>query len=212
MKLQMKWIGIYKNITDLAAFLLSASCLNCLILIGDTSWDYSCFYVPLEVLAFVSFGIGQTKEYVELLWLLNFLCLMIQQNLPCQGHKKWITGISWEPVHLSSPCRRFVSASKDGDARIWDVTLRKCVICLTGHTLAVTCVKWGGDGVIYTGYVILLIYSIGSWFFVFIFIFYAWDWKLLNKIWGTKLVSCFPPHIIDLKIVQSRYGRRHRES
>ncbi|XP_042018424.1 notchless protein homolog [Salvia splendens] len=68
-----------------------------------------------------------------------------------QGHKKWITGISWEPVHLSAPCRRFVSASKDGDARIWDVALKKCIICLTGHTLAITCVKWGGDGFIYTG-------------------------------------------------------------
>ncbi|KAJ0038289.1 hypothetical protein Pint_23960 [Pistacia integerrima] len=62
-----------------------------------------------------------------------------------------LTGISWEPIHLNSPSRRFVSSSKDGDARIWDITLRKCVICLSGHTLAVTCVKWGGDGVIYTG-------------------------------------------------------------
>ncbi|KAG6710889.1 hypothetical protein I3842_05G025700 [Carya illinoinensis] len=68
-----------------------------------------------------------------------------------EGHKKWITGISWEPAHLNAPCRRFVSASKDGDARIWDVSLRKCIISLSGHTLAVTCVKWGGDGVIYTG-------------------------------------------------------------
>jgi ribosome assembly protein 4 len=73
-------------------------------------------------------------------------------NLPfIQGHKKWITAISWEPVHLQAPCRRFVSASKDGDARIWDVSLKKCVISLTGHTLSVTCVKWGGDGHIYTG-------------------------------------------------------------
>ncbi|XP_042003457.1 notchless protein homolog [Salvia splendens] len=70
---------------------------------------------------------------------------------PLMGHKKWITGISWEPVHLSAPCRRFVSASKDGDARIWDVALKKCIISLTGHTLAITCVKWGGDGFIYTG-------------------------------------------------------------
>ncbi|KAB2017659.1 hypothetical protein ES319_D08G177700v1 [Gossypium barbadense] len=70
---------------------------------------------------------------------------------PLTGHKKWITGISWEPVHLNAPCRRFVSVSKDGDARIWDISLKKCVICLSGHTLAVTCVKWGGDGVIYTG-------------------------------------------------------------
>ncbi|XP_077250892.1 WD-40 repeat family protein / notchless protein [Tasmannia lanceolata] len=69
---------------------------------------------------------------------------------PLIGHKKWITGISWEPVHLKAPCRRFVSSSKDGDARIWDISLRKSVICLSGHTLAITCVKWGGDGVIYT--------------------------------------------------------------
>ncbi|GAU34431.1 hypothetical protein TSUD_393840 [Trifolium subterraneum] len=61
-------------------------------------------------------------------------------------HKKWITSISWEPVHLNAPCRRFVSASKDGDARIWDVSLKKNIV-LSGHTLAVTCVKWGGDGV-----------------------------------------------------------------
>nr|GFA58100.1 notchless protein homolog [Tanacetum cinerariifolium] len=67
------------------------------------------------------------------------------------GHKKWITGISWEPVHLQSPCRRFVTSSKDGDARIWDATMRKTVIVLSGHILAVTCVKWGGDGFIYTG-------------------------------------------------------------
>ncbi|KAL8153128.1 hypothetical protein V2J09_010888 [Rumex salicifolius] len=67
------------------------------------------------------------------------------------GHKKWITGISWEPIHLESPSRRFVSTSKDGDARIWDITLKRCVIVLSGHTLAITCVKWGGDGVIYTG-------------------------------------------------------------
>ncbi|KAG1346954.1 notchless protein [Cocos nucifera] len=73
-----------------------------------------------------------------------------QSGGPLIGHKKWITGISWEAVHLQAPCRRFVSSSKDGDARIWDISLRKCLICLTGHTLAVTCVKWGGDGMIYT--------------------------------------------------------------
>ncbi|KAM7262586.1 hypothetical protein ACFE04_000269 [Oxalis oulophora] len=70
---------------------------------------------------------------------------------PLTGHKKWITGIAWEPLHLSAPSRRFVSCSKDGDARIWDIVLKKCVIVLSGHTLAVTCVKWGGDGHIYTG-------------------------------------------------------------
>nr|CAD1825859.1 unnamed protein product [Ananas comosus var. bracteatus] len=74
-----------------------------------------------------------------------------QSGGPLTGHKKWITGISWEPIHLQAPCCHFVSSSKDGDARIWDISLRKCIISLTGHTLAVTCVKWGGDGNIYTG-------------------------------------------------------------
>ena len=94
--------------------------------------------------------------YVQFLLLINKVFVNVKfdpsTSLVFQGHKKWITGISWEPVHLQAPCRRFVSSSKDGDARIWDISLRKCVICLAGHTLAVTCVKWGGDGMIYTRY------------------------------------------------------------
>eukprot|EP00271_Cylindrocystis_brebissonii_P008451 TRINITY_DN22761_c0_g1_i1.p1 TRINITY_DN22761_c0_g1~~TRINITY_DN22761_c0_g1_i1.p1 ORF type:complete len:469 (+),score=58.03 TRINITY_DN22761_c0_g1_i1:208-1614(+) len=70
---------------------------------------------------------------------------------PLKGHKKWITSLAWEPAHLAMPSRRVASASKDGDVRIWDTALRKTVIVLTGHTLAVTCVKWGGDGLIYSG-------------------------------------------------------------
>ncbi|KAM0044595.1 hypothetical protein Hdeb2414_s0010g00355131 [Helianthus debilis subsp. tardiflorus] len=35
-----------------------------------------------------------------------------------QGHNKWITGISWEPVRLSLPCRHLLTPSRDGDARI----------------------------------------------------------------------------------------------
>ncbi|KAF2293397.1 hypothetical protein GH714_001258 [Hevea brasiliensis] len=77
-----------------------------------------------------------------------FVCgiLILKHCLHVEGHKQWITAISWEPVHLNAPCRRFVSASEDQDARIWDVSLRKCVICLTGHKGGITCVKWGGDG------------------------------------------------------------------
>ncbi|CAH2077330.1 unnamed protein product [Thlaspi arvense] len=70
---------------------------------------------------------------------------------PLKGHKSWITSISWEPGHLNYPCRRFVTCSKDGDARIWDITLKRSVACLSGHTRGVTCVKWGGEGFIYTG-------------------------------------------------------------
>ncbi|GBG84316.1 hypothetical protein CBR_g38286 [Chara braunii] len=67
---------------------------------------------------------------------------------PLKGHKKWITSIAWEPAHIQVPCRRFVSGSKDGDVRIWDTAVRKCMVTMTGHTLAVTCVKWCGEGLI----------------------------------------------------------------
>ncbi|KAJ2114283.1 hypothetical protein GGH17_006271, partial [Coemansia sp. RSA 788] len=67
------------------------------------------------------------------------------------GHRKWITALSWEPQHLNAQCNRLASSSKDGTVRIWDTTLRRCVLTLSGHTAAVTCVKWGGDGRIYTG-------------------------------------------------------------
>lgn len=73
-----------------------------------------------------------------------------QSGNPFIGHKKWINAISWEPLHLQAPCHRFVSAGHDGDARIWDISSRKCIISLTGHTRSVRCVKWGGDGFIYT--------------------------------------------------------------
>ncbi|KAI3921869.1 hypothetical protein MKX01_005558 [Papaver californicum] len=90
---------------------------------------------------------GSKNGFFSLLLFLNE-CLTLL--LLFQGHKKWITSISWEPVHLSSPCRRFATSSKYGDVRIWDISLRRCVISLNGHTLAVTCVKWGGDGMIYS--------------------------------------------------------------
>lgn len=50
-----------------------------------------------------------------------------------------------------------MTCGKDGDARIWDFTLKRTLIVLSGHTRAVTCVKWGGDGTIYTGYIHFII-------------------------------------------------------
>ncbi|KAK9702736.1 ribosome assembly [Basidiobolus ranarum] len=66
------------------------------------------------------------------------------------GHTKWITCIAWEPLHLNPKCTRFATSSKDGTVRIWDTRYRRAVITLSQHTAAVTCVKWGGDGLIYT--------------------------------------------------------------
>lgn len=55
------------------------------------------------------------------------------------------------PSPLSNPeCRYLASSSKDGSVRVWDTVLGRCEKILTGHTQSVTCVKWGGDGLLYT--------------------------------------------------------------
>lgn len=41
-----------------------------------------------------------------------------------KGHTKWITSLSWEPLHLckeEKECELLVSGSKDFTARIWHV-------------------------------------------------------------------------------------------
>ncbi|KAJ1913195.1 ribosome assembly [Mycoemilia scoparia] len=70
---------------------------------------------------------------------------------PLKGHSKYITGISWEPLHLNPDANRLVSSSKDGTVRIWDTKLRRTIASIAGHTNAVACIQWGGDGKIYTG-------------------------------------------------------------
>ncbi|PHH66754.1 hypothetical protein CDD81_5886 [Ophiocordyceps australis] len=54
---------------------------------------------------------------------------------PLTGHAKWITNLAWEPYHLwRDGTPRLASASKDGTVRG-----------------SVSCVRWGGTGLIYTG-------------------------------------------------------------
>ncbi|XP_049849197.1 uncharacterized protein LOC126318222 [Schistocerca gregaria] len=66
------------------------------------------------------------------------------------GHSQFVTALDWEPLHVNSACRRLVSASKDGQAKVWDVVQQKCLFSLTSHTMSVTSVRWGGEGLIYT--------------------------------------------------------------
>ena len=40
---------------------------------------------------------------------------------------------------------------QDATVRVWDVLLCRVVLVLSGHTHSVTCIKWGGEGLIYTG-------------------------------------------------------------
>lgn len=67
-----------------------------------------------------------------------------------KGHKKWVTSLSWEPIHSNSASPRLASASKDGTVRVWSMKTRLCEFVLGGHTASVNVVRWGGEGAIYT--------------------------------------------------------------
>lgn len=57
---------------------------------------------------------------------------------------------AWEPAHRALPARRFVSGSKDMTVRVWDAATRRCLFSMSSHTMAITAVKWGGEGLIYS--------------------------------------------------------------
>lgn len=73
-----------------------------------------------------------------------------QKGKPLVGHKQWVTWLVWEPFHLNPHCRKLASSSKDGDIRIWDVVIGTCLINLAGHQQGVSCIRWGGTGLIYS--------------------------------------------------------------
>lgn len=68
----------------------------------------------------------------------------------CKGHRKFITSIAWEPAHVELPSRRFCTGSKDATIKVWEATTRRCLFTMSNHTQAITQVKWGGDGLIYS--------------------------------------------------------------
>lgn len=85
-----------------------------------------------------------------------------------KAHSKYITSMAWEPIHrikklpqststnngqkkiLIGCCERLVTASKDNLIKIWNVRTRQCQVTMSGHTDSVECVKWGGEGLIYS--------------------------------------------------------------
>lgn len=74
-----------------------------------------------------------------------------QIGTPLKGHTNYITAMAWEPYHRNPECNKLVSVSKDTTAKVWDVITGRCLASLSGHTMSITCVRWGGEGLIYTG-------------------------------------------------------------
>ena len=63
------------------------------------------------------------------------------------------TARSWlQAARMASnpECRYVASSSKDGSVRVWDTAVGRCERILTGHTQSVTCLWWGGDGLLYS--------------------------------------------------------------
>ena len=74
-----------------------------------------------------------------------------QLGAALKGHSSFITGLSWEPLHINGQARKFVSSSKDTRLIIWDAHTRQKLITLSNHSKSVTCCLWGGQGLIYSG-------------------------------------------------------------
>lgn len=61
------------------------------------------------------------------------------KSFPIKAHRKYITGVSWEPFHLNEgKCERFCTSSKDKLIKIWNRRTRKVVFSYSGHTDVVT--------------------------------------------------------------------------
>eukprot|EP00607_Mallomonas_marina_P009294 CAMPEP_0182418556 /NCGR_PEP_ID=MMETSP1167-20130531/2958_1 /TAXON_ID=2988 /ORGANISM="Mallomonas Sp, Strain CCMP3275" /LENGTH=396 /DNA_ID=CAMNT_0024592817 /DNA_START=359 /DNA_END=1549 /DNA_ORIENTATION=- len=85
-----------------------------------------------------------------------------QIGSPLSGHKKWVTHLCFEPLHLASLSPslsssssslsfcRLASSSKDHTVRVWNLLTGACESTICGHMDSVECVKWGGTGLIYT--------------------------------------------------------------
>ena len=66
------------------------------------------------------------------------------------GHKQWITSLAWQPLHETGQSRFVASGGKDATIRVWDAVLYKCERTLSSHTQSITCIRWGGAGLLYS--------------------------------------------------------------
>lgn len=69
---------------------------------------------------------------------------------PKKAHPKWITSFAWEPLHANPTGERLATSSKDTTIKIWNTRTQTSLITLSGHLDSVECIKWGGQGLLYS--------------------------------------------------------------
>ena len=62
-----------------------------------------------------------------------------------------VTAVAWEPLHMNPYCVRMASASKDATVIVWDTRKCQMIYALSSHTMSVTCIRWGGQNLLFTG-------------------------------------------------------------
>ena len=69
-----------------------------------------------------------------------------------KAHKKWITSISFKPLHLykDNEVTKFVSTGKDGYLKLWNATTGKIILSTLAHGQSITKTIWSGENIIYT--------------------------------------------------------------
>ncbi len=73
-----------------------------------------------------------------------------QKGRDMKSHSSFVTSISFKPFHLDVSCSFFASSSKDKTIVIWNLQSNQSLTTLYGHTDSVECVKWGGNGLLYS--------------------------------------------------------------
>jgi len=67
-----------------------------------------------------------------------------------KAHAKWITSISWKPLHLDEFCSMLATTSKDGSLKIWNISNSACILHVHAHEGSITKSLWSGNDYIYT--------------------------------------------------------------
>ena len=67
-----------------------------------------------------------------------------------KAHGKWITSITWKPLHLDEDCMTLATTSKDGYLKLWNIANKSCYLAVHAHDSSITKSIWSGNNYIYT--------------------------------------------------------------